>query len=143
MVISSQFLIALGTRMKKSQGMKILHPPRDVVPRPQGRGFLLPDLAVTGAAPSVSPETAAAGEAPQLEKPSDRLMRLFKELIRVRHRALSHLRTHTVGQTCPRCGTLVLDDRVAQAAYEAAWHELFDDAPPRAAGLGAAIGTGH
>ncbi len=83
---------------------------------------------------SFASAAATAGGTPPPESPLARAKRLFQELIRVRHAALSHLRIHTVGQTCPRCGQLVLEDRAAQAAYEAAWHELFDGAPPRAPG---------
>ena len=94
---------------------------------------------MTGAGLSVSPETAPAGGTPPPDQPYERLKQLFDRLIRTRHTALSHLRTHTVGQHCPRCDKVITDDRLAQAAYEAAWRELFDAAPPRAAGIGANI----
>jgi len=104
---------------------------------------------VTGAAHSVSPETGgaspaptkshAAGGTPPPDQPYNRLKQAFDRLLRTRHTALSHLRTHTVGQRCPRCDKVITDDRLAQAAYESAWRELFDDAPPRAAGIGANI----
>lgn len=63
----------------------------------------------------------------------------YDALIRARHAAFAHVRTHTVGQTCPQCGVVVLDDRVTQAAYEHAWHELFDGSSPRG-GEGATAG---
>ena len=72
--------------------------------------------------PAVSPETGGVPPEPSY----DRLKRLFEALIRARHAALAHVRTHTVGQRCPECDQVITSDAAAQAAYEAAWHEHFD-----------------
>lgn len=87
---------------------------------------------MTGAAPSVSPETAAAGGSPP-DKPVDALLRRFHHLIdarharlaHARHARLAHARTHLVGQVCPQCQVLITADAIAQEAYTAAWQEMF------------------
>jgi hypothetical protein len=83
---------------------------------------------VTGEAPVVSGETGVESHLTGY----DQLKQLFDRVIRTRHALLSHLRTHTSGQTCATCGQVTTDDRLAQAAYESAWRELFAGASPRA-----------
>jgi len=112
--------------------MSGLHPPA-----PE-RSFA--SAATVSSPPRPSPARGEGGDGTPLPGPSyNRLKQAFDRLLRTRHAALSHVRTHTVGQRCPRCDKVITDDRLAQAAYEAAWRELFDDAPPRAAGIGANI----
>jgi len=85
---------------------------------------------VTGAAPSVSGETAPAGGTPPPEPPYDALKRLFDRTIRAGHARRAHTRVHAAGTFCAECRRFIDDDAQAQAAYCAAWHELFDAAPP-------------
>lgn len=77
-----------------------------------------------------TPAPASSSTPP--EKPNDRLMRLFKELIGVRHRALAHLRTHLDGTFCTQCQRFIDSDAEAQSAYDAAWQEFFATENPRA-----------
>ena len=77
-----------------------------------------------------APATTSGGGGPPVEPALDRCKRLFNALCRARYAALAHVRTHAVGTFCGECQRYIDSDAEAQAAYDAAWHALFDSPLP-------------